>query len=557
MKFLLTCLFVLGALAAGDPARAQATARAWLEPQQIALGETVTLHIEGDGGPPDPAPLVRDFVPGELQVRRMASTAQGAARAGTTWSLVLTPRRAGRLVIPPLQVGAQRTAPQVLQVLDAPAAAPGDARIFLETVVDDVQPYVQQSVGVAVRLHYAVPLVSGQLDLDAPEGALLQKVGDDLTSSREINGRRYHVVERRFLLVPDRSGTITLPAPRFSGRGAGGWLEDFLGGNSREMRAAGNARTLQVRAQPDGAPQPWLPLRDLRLRYVAAPQRLRAGEAAALVIEATALGATYAQLPELPAPSAPGAQVFAEPAQYEETFDGGTPQVRVTRRYSIVPGQAGTLSLAGPSMAWWDVQGNAARRATLPDLRLEVEAGSGSFAMPALAPSSPSAASQPAAPGAGALPAGALAGEAAAGIWPWLAAAFALLWLATLVWALRRRAPDRDGIAAPSPAREERARPRHGLADLKRVLDTGDLDEVGDVLRGMAAPPARDLDELIARLSPPAQRAAVERMRRARWAGGDAVAARAALREAFARGPQWQAAPREQASPLPPLYPPG
>ena len=60
----------------------------------------------------------------------------------------------------------------------------------------------------------------------------------------------------------------------------------------------------------------------------------------------------------------------------------------------------------------------------------------------------------------------------------------------------------------------------HALADLRRALDTGDLEEVGDVLRGMSAPPCADLDQLTARLDSPAQRDAVEQIRRARWADG-------------------------------------
>ena len=560
MKRLIGALLMLCGCAWMGAACAQSTARAWLEPEQIALGESVNLNIESGvaATPPDLTPLLRDFELGGQTSNRSVQMVQGRMTSRTTWSLTLTPKRAGRLVIPPLAVGSQRTAPLVLQVLDAaPAAAtnPGDARIFIETVIDDARPYVQQSVGVAVRLHYAVPLVSGQLDVDPPDGALLQKVGDDLTSSREIDGRRYNIVERRFLLVPDRSGDIVLPAPRFSGRGAGGWLEDFLGGNSREMRAAGSARTLQVRPQPDNAPQPWLPLRDLRLRYAAAPQRLRAGEAATLIVEATAIGATYAQLPELPLPAAAGAQVFAEPAQYDESFDGGTPQVKVTRRYSIVPGQAGELDIEGLSMGWWDVRANATRTASLPDLKLSVAPGAGSFAAPVPPTSDAAVASAPQRDGALSLPAS--GGDGGARIWPWLAAGFALLWLATLVWALSRR----RALVTPNARTAEKvlanghARATHGLPDLKRALDTGDLREVGDVLCGMATPPARDLDALMARLPSPAQRDAVEQLRRACWAGGDAVAARAALREAFAKGPTWQAPPREAPSPLPPLYP--
>ncbi|HZF97152.1 MAG TPA: BatD family protein, partial [Pseudoxanthomonas sp.] len=361
-KTLLTCLCILALL--WGSASAYAAVRASLDRTELALGESVALTIETDqAAVPDLSPLAADFGLSGQSSRRRMQLGSGGVSASTTHVVNLTPRRAGVLPIPSLQVGSQRTAPLSVTVTELPplAASRGDARAFLETEVDDPSPYVQQSVGVTVRLFYAVPLASGELDLDTPDGASLQQVGQDVQSSRDVGGRRYNVVERRFLLVPERSGALTIPGARFVGRGAGGWMDDFFGGNSRELRATGAPRRLEVQAQPADAPQPWLPLRGLTLRYVAAPQELRAGEAASLVIEATARGAIQAQLPELPTPSMAGAQVFAEPAQYDETFSGGSPQVRVTRRYSIVPNAQGRLVVPGIKLGWWDVGAAAPR----------------------------------------------------------------------------------------------------------------------------------------------------------------------------------------------------
>jgi hypothetical protein len=109
---------------------------------------------------------------------------------------------------------------------------------------------------------------------------------------------------------------------------------------------------------------------------------------------------------------------------------------------------------------------------------------------------------------------------------------------------------------APSPgAMPVAAHATH--ADLKRALDTGDFGDVADTLCAMARPPARDLDEVIARLDDPSQRQALETMQRARWGGGDGRVARGQLQRAFARGPRWREAPPAPPQPLPPLYPQG
>lgn len=552
-KPILTLLCLL-TLAAGS---AQAATRAWLDRNQIALGESVTFNIETDqaAAVPDFSPLRADFEVSGQSSNRQMQMVNGAVTAKTTYLVNLTPRRAGTLSIPALTVGGQRSQPLAL-VVDASrpvATAASNAMAFLETDVDDANPYVQQSVGVTVRLFYAVPLVSGQLDLDAPEGASMQRVGDDVQSARMVNGRRYNVVERRYLLVPDRSGNLAIPGARFEGRSAGGWIDDFIGDGRRELRANGAPKILQVRAQPADAPQPWLPLRDLRIRYAGAPQSLRAGEAATLVVEVTALGATQAQMPELPTPSVAGAQVFAEAPQYYESANAGSPQVKLTRRYSLVPNGSGKLVVPGMKLAWWDVRAGAAKTASLPDLSLQVAPGAGGFADSTL----PAAADAPAT-GDSSLPASAIQRAVQPNrLWVWLAVAFAGLWLLTLIWALQRRGAAPAARRAVVGAQEESppSPPTRTLPDLKRALDSGDLEEVADTLCGMSTPPSADLDALTARLESPAQRDAVEQLRRARWADGDGVAARAALRQAFGRGPVWRSVAKPTREVLPPLYP--
>lgn len=532
---------------------AQAQTRAWLDRDRIALGETATLNIETDQAlaeAPDYSALMRDFDLSGNTSQRAFEMVNGQGHTRVLFAVALQPKRDGLLAIPALVVGAQRTQPLTLTV-SAAAAAPARAGglVFIEVEADDQEPYVQQAVGLVMRLYYAVPLISGQLELDPPDGASLQRVGEDLQYAREIDGRRYNVVERRMLLIPERSGTLTIPGARFQGKGAGGFFDEVMGDGQRDLHASGAPRFLKVRSVPANAPQPWLPLRDLRLRYVSTPPQARAGEAATVTIEATADGATAAQMPELQLAGADGAQVFAEPAQSDETFSAGRPQVKVTRRFSIVPAQAGKLTLAGPRLDWWDVRADAARVASLPALVLQVSPGAGNLGKTSpLAPAATVPASRTQwmhVPGV----------QGGVGVWAVTTVAFALLWLLTLAWALqRRRAVGTPANASLSTQSVAIASQRSGL---KRALESGDLGDIAEALRAMATPPADDLDAVLLRLDDARQRDAVQELRRARWGGGDPAAARAALRAAFAAGPRWKVASASARPPLPPLYPEG
>lgn len=531
----------------------QAQTRAWLDRDSIKQGESVTLTIETDqSGSPDYAPLEADFVIGAQSSSRQLQMGGGASRNYAQYAVALTPRRTGMLDIPALRVGGGSTTPLLVKVDEAPVAGrDGNALAFIETEVDDKQPYVQQSVGVVVRLYFATQLASGELVLDTPAAASLQRIGDDRTSVRDVGGRRYNVVERRFLLIPERSGPLQLAGARFSGQGAGGFFDDFFGRDNGQLSARGPDQTLQVRATPADAPQPWLPLKNLQLRYTAAPNNGRTGEAISIEVEAIASGATKAQFPELPVPSlGDSAQVFAEPPQYDETFEGASPQLKLTRRYSVVPQQTGALSVPGIQMQWWDVATGQARTTALPALSLQVAQGSntGMVAPPLV---------QPAATGTAALAAGnALAASQDVTnnwTWPALAAGFALLWLATLIWGLSRRRGAAlariEHVAQPGGAAS-----RYGVADLRRALDTGSLDEVVQILATMGG--VEGLDAVVAKLDDPAQRDALQRMQRARWGGeGDVGAARAQLREVFKAGPRWRQAAVVEKPLLDPLYP--
>ena len=547
----LACLLMACAVAA------HATTRAWLDRDHIALGETTTLNIQTDQASvdsPDYAPLLADFEVSGNSSSRQFELVNGAGSTKLLFAVALQPRRDGVLQVPSLRVGGERTQPLSLTVSPQSAAPAQDGVVFVESEVDAQQPYVQQAVGYTVRLYSATPLLSGQLDQDAPPGASLQRIGEDTQYQRDVGGRRYKVIERHYLLIPERSGTMTIPGARFNGNAASGFFDDLMGEGQRDLHAAGAPRQIVVRPAPANATQPWLPLRELQLHYLATPQDARAGEAATVTIEAIADGATAAQLPELQVSAGNDAQVFADPAQSDDTFDQGRPRVREVRRFSIVPSRAGTLRIRGPRLSWWDVQAGVARTASLPDLVVQVAPGAAGAGANATGTATLGQASSANTADDGDIAIPGVQGR----VRPWALAtvAFALLWLGTLAWALQRR-----GASSAAPAMERATVPSSGTAtlnDLRRALDRGALSDVADTLCAMARPPVADVDALRGRLADPRQLAAVDALQRARWADGDGVAARDALRAAFRDGPRWHAEPLTRASdPLPPLYPRG
>ncbi|QWP76746.1 BatD family protein [Lysobacter sp. K5869] len=565
---LVVCVLLLGLSAV-----ASAQTRAWLDRTSIRAGETVTLNVETTANvahAPDFAPLAANFeTVGTSEDTRIEPSDRGLI-ARTRYSVQLRPLRSGRIGIPALNFAGARTQALELFVEAAPAPPPdqptGTGDVFIDAVPDDNNPYVQQAVGWVVRLYAASQVLGGKIDQAVPDGASLTKIGDDVQYQRTINGQVYTVVERRFLLVPERSGTLTMPAAVFEGRVGTTLIEQLTGSGGDARRAVSRVRALQVRPAPADAPQPWLPLRSLTLSYRSTPQQLRVGNSASVIVEASVDGAGLAQMPELQLPPIDGVQVFADPVQADETFVGGRPRVKLTRKFSLVPSREGEVRLDGLRLDWWDVTARAARTASLPPLSWTVGRGIGGTgsAAPAANPAV-AAARNDAANAAATAPAEADAPAAAPGAvhkgWAVAAVLFALLWLGTLVWALQLRA-QRAAIApvaaaaGAAPGQSAPATLKLNLPALRELIDRGDFDHIASVLRGLATPPAADDDELVERLLDPAQRDAVQALRRARWGSGDGVDARNRLRAAFAQGPQWRQSSAQRPSALPPLYPP-
>lgn len=543
---LLVALCALPGLVTGVSAQT----RAWLDRAQVTYGETVTLNIETSASvrQVDYRPLAAQFDIAGQTVRRSFGMVNGQSRAKSLFAVGIRPRGPGVITVPALRVGNASTSPLRLTVLPPTVEqAGGDAEAFVETEFDATQPYVQQAVGMAVRLHVAVPVLSGQLDQDQVEGASLEQVGADIQYQREIGGRRYSVVERRYLLVPERSGPLRVPGARFNGQAVGGFFDNIFDDGRKPLAAAAPDQRLQVRPVPADAPQPWLPLRDLRLRYLQSPRDARVGEATMVELEAIADGARASQVPVPGLAETDQAQVFADPVQADEQFIEGRPRTTLRRRIAIVPLKPGALSLPGPRIEWWDAAQGVARTAMLPPLQLQVSPALDAPVGSGEVPRAPATAGETPDPRASAVaPVRDRRG------WLLLAAvALAVIAAFTWWWSRARRASVRMAEvpgASPQPAAAR-------SPSLAEALRQGELSAIARALSGEAGVRGDDLDGVRARLDDTAQREAIERLQAARWGDGDAAVALVALRGAFAQGPRWRMRGRAPSSLLPPLYP--
>ena len=554
-SFITTALILIFLGLSGS--RADAAARAFLDRNTITMGETVTLNIEIDsmsGAQPDLSPLAANFRLLGTSNSSQLQSINGSQTARQLWAVALEPLAAGIVGIPALSVGSDTTEPLTLTVLPAPQGASSGAGedVFLEVEALPTDPYVQQQVRYIVRLHVGVNLAEGQLDEPQVDGARIQRLGGDTRFQKDVANRRYEVIERRYALIPERSGRLEVSAARFRGAAIDGGRGGFFG-TGRRLQASGDALTLEVRPKPTDAPAPWLPALELTLsdESGALDGEYRVGEPITLSLRLAARGVAADQLPELSLPSIADAQVYPD-LESSQTGDSGEwlAGERV-RRFAVVPSKAGELQIPAIRIEWWNTQTDTREQAEIPPRRLTILAAAGA----------PVAAVDPAASAvdddAGRDRVG-TSNSTDSGLWPWISLLLAALWLVTLAVLIRQRLA-KPNLIPSTPALVPAERDPRGLT---RALDIGDLAEVARQLRWLAPVAGGvSLDALANHVDDPDQAQAMRALEQALYAGdnADAISRESLLtqlRGAFRRSIQWRREVNARAAndTLPPLY---
>jgi hypothetical protein len=535
---------------------------AFLDRDHAALGDTVTLNIEGPdalSARPDLSPLQNDFDVLGTSSSSNVQIINGTSRSTTQLGIALRPKHAGTLAIPALQIGGERTQSLTLQVTPAPTGAqggPGDPA-FLEASVSTPAPYVGQQDVYTLKLFYAGSLTGGQLEDPQADAAQVIHLDGDTRYQTTRNGQTYQVVERHYALVPERSGRIVVRGPTFMGQmlsGGGNDPFDSFFDDGKPVQARADDITLDVRAAPVGAGTPWLPAQSVQLKLSGLPNggQIKLGEPLSLTLGVDALGAPADRLPEPQLPPLDGARVYPDKTQDATRDDGHWLHGTRTRSFAIVPNQTGQLTIPAITLNWWNVAQDRAEQARVPAHTLTViGAASGNAATHA----------PPTASGAGITPAAPTVVPSHEALWRVIAIASLALWAIALTalawWRLqRRRKPVIRG--ADPPAASDSARDLH-----RRAMQAARENDVVACERTLLEwaralhPHLKNPGELHDELADESQRTALEQLERVRWKGGEAQAACAAVAEAFAPGFRWratQAAVKPQET-LPPLYP--
>ncbi len=584
-----------------------AAVTATLDKTRATVGERLRLVIVNTGSAdqqPDTSALQQDFDVLGSQRGTNVQIANGHMATQTQLTPLLAAHHHGAIHIPPTQWGAEQSAPLELVVGAAadtakPGANASESQVTMSYTLDQKQPYVQAAVVMSLRLNVGVQMAQASLDLQGNSDVLVKPLGQDQQHTEVRNGRSYQVIDRKYLLIPQRSGAISLKGPVFQAQvpdeaaaGNDPDMDNFFGNifgqamgrfgrPMRPVHLQANAIDMNVMPRPAAADASnWLPAQKLTLEESWRPDSgsLRVGEPLTRHLNLRAWGVTAAQLPDLASlmPVPDGIKKYPDQARNEDGLQGETLQAHREQDIALIASVPGRYVLPAMHLAWWDSVNHVQHSAELPERSLNV--------LPALGAGSSYAGvdpnGAPPAPTGGGLggsgPDLGLGGPLASGLgtglqhaarvapttpWLWVSAVLALLWLGTLGlwWRARRGASMAVGKSRKAPSAPIAPTQRNSsaaLAALQRACSAGDARQARQHALAWAASiwpqsPPRGLIGLAERLGEDRFAEPLQQLDRACYTQADWSGQ--ALAQAFARLPTFKASANMQTL-IPDLY---
>ena len=345
---------------------------------------------------PDLNPLYTDFNILGTSQSMQTQYINGQQSSEHSWIITLSPKRKGKLIIPAISAGSNSSKMSSINVVaDSHATKSiGHQKISITASVKKSTNYIYQEIPLKVRIETALPLQQATLLPPQGNGFELSQVGEDKSSQIEKHGQLVNIIERDYLIRPQKSGPISIPAfvlqgeiPDNSSRNnpfgdfpfGSSMMRDFgmssIFNQGKPFKVRSNPVSLTIKANPNTAKGGWfLPAKNVKInaQWESSHPVFHVGEAVTRKITLQALGAQPEQLPKLDIGLSVGAKMYLDDSVTNATSTpDGTLASRIVQ-VSVVPTQGGKITLPEIKVNWLDTTTNKQRVATLPAKTIHV-----------------------------------------------------------------------------------------------------------------------------------------------------------------------------------------
>ena len=333
----------------------------------------ITADDDIDSNALDTSALLKDFIVGRTNVSSQTSIINRDTTRTTKWTTVLIARKAGQVTIPSFEIDSFKTNPIVLNVLESNTQSTQKQQdIFITSEVSSKDIYVQQQLTLTVKLHFAAQLKSGNLTEPRLDGAKITKISEDKENDAIINGKRYRVIERHYVINPQQSGDFILNTPLFSGeiltKSSSGRSSFLSFSETKPVSVLGEEIELTIKPIPDNYQGTWLPSEILTLHqeWQPASDTFKVGEPITRTITLTSAGLSEEQLPKLTVELPKGIKVYPDQPELHTGMNSNRLVSQKKQNFALVASKVGTYELPEIVIPWWNTVTNKIQQAKLP-----------------------------------------------------------------------------------------------------------------------------------------------------------------------------------------------
>jgi hypothetical protein len=327
----------------------------------------------------DLTPLTSQFDVLGTRTSSQIRSVNGAVEAWTDYIVTLFPLEEGELVIPELDINGTATAPiQVTVTNEGPRSNQSNEELYLEIETNKESVYVQEQLLFTVRLYYTINGIRNpQFTELEMEDSVIQLIGSPNQYEKLIDGERYGVYEKRYVIFPQRSGPLEVPDILFRGEvtdGSSNFV--FRNLNTRRVTAFIEGITIDVLERPVAMQSNalWLPVSRLTLEesWSTDINNLKVGDSVVRTMTMTADGLDGAVLPPFGPTEIEGLNLYPDPAEIERTFvDGAIVGTRL-ETITMVATESGNVEIPEISIPWWNIDTNQLEATIIPATRLVI-----------------------------------------------------------------------------------------------------------------------------------------------------------------------------------------
>ena len=357
-----------------------------LSKTQMSVGEAIDITIISDRSGnitlASLQPLLQHFnVLGESRVQQVRIL-NGKQVISNQLSLRVSAKHRGNFTVAPMNIhgvmtktlnfnvlaqAANTQVPKTSSSTNRPASETG---ILLRGFVDKAQTYVGSEVIYTLQILRKYRLLRGQITPLQIAGIKPKTLVAEKRSQTSYLGENYEVIEWLYGFIPKNSGELVIPSINFSG------IVQNPQGQRQRINLATDALSMQILPQPSTWPNTadWLPAKQLSIweKWQPSADQWRVNEPITRIIEIEALGVNAAQLPNLQIATTADISIYPLQPKRSDTISVAGNRAKMSISVDYIANSSGQFTLPGVQLAWFDVNEQQLRYASLPTRQVQV-----------------------------------------------------------------------------------------------------------------------------------------------------------------------------------------